>query len=245
MSLSNLNLLQRLEEDDFQDQIVEIEFSCDKKLKKAIGKLEFIGEKCPNYIELTGNIIVKVSCSKSSVELEFPDKVLIPIENICSVGVIGPPRPFECTCRATFGGTFRESAQSQRGITVRGQVCNPCFIPGTDTVLYTNDLSTNDQSGDEIRLFLPAGAPQGGEITEVNCEDNFSKVIIKGTAPVTVAGGSSVLRDFELILEEPKKLRQITIYNSNNGSFSGGIVHQSGPVLLQGQGVKVRPCQGN
>ena len=90
MSFSCKDLVTRLNDDDFQDEEVVVEFKCGTMKKATGGKLAFVGNECPNYIELVpkcgcGAITVKALCPGGGVNIEFVERLLIPLESVCSV----------------------------------------------------------------------------------------------------------------------------------------------------------------
>ncbi len=90
MSFSCKDLVTRLSDGVFQDRRVVIEFKCGTMKKATGGKLIAVGNECPNYIELVpategGVIKVKALCPGGGVNIEFVNRLLIPLENVCSV----------------------------------------------------------------------------------------------------------------------------------------------------------------
>ncbi|MFW5971929.1 MAG: hypothetical protein ACOCRL_00420 [Bacillota bacterium] len=85
---------QRRLDENFQDQLVVVEFCCGQFLKKAMGVLTLIGK---DFIELTAfsNDIVTIDIygPKGIVETEEAASIIIPIERVAGVELICPPCP--------------------------------------------------------------------------------------------------------------------------------------------------------
>ncbi len=85
---------QRLK-DEFEDEIVTVEFKCDGFMKKATGCLNLVG--C-DFLELTGRYGKQVSieifrsfCKDTISERAY--RMDIPLENICAVELKSPCKP--------------------------------------------------------------------------------------------------------------------------------------------------------
>ena len=87
---SNKHLIERLDDHDYQGKLVAVEYTCGSLMKKAIGYLQFIGNKCDNYLELSSpfeckKVIIKTFSMCGEINKEKAIRVLIPLKDVCSI----------------------------------------------------------------------------------------------------------------------------------------------------------------
>lgn len=80
--------------EEFQDQIVVVEFCCGQFLKKAIGVLTLIGKDFVELVAIRGDVIaVDIYGPSGIIDTEEAASIIIPLDRVAGVELVCPPCP--------------------------------------------------------------------------------------------------------------------------------------------------------